>query len=394
MRPRPQRARARDRRSGRTRLQQLAARRGARERGRAAQRGARAARLAHRDVGARSGVPAGGALAVDRERFSRGAWRRASRPSRAFACTARRSGEIPRDRAAIVACGPLPSPAFLERHRRPARTRSPRGRRRAAALLRCGVADRCRRLDRRNADVPQVALRQGRRRRLSQHPARPRRLRAARCTTCARSSVTPRRTSRTATRRTSRAACRSKRWPTAATTRCASGRSSRSDCAIRARAGCRTPWFSCAKRTREGTAFNLVGFQTRLDVAGAKGGVRKAPGPGASRMAAPRRHAPQHVHRFAAAARRAAACCAARRALYFAGQITGAEGYVEAAACGAMTGIHARARCAGLAAGRVSARERVRRRRRAPAEPRTRPIFSRRTSRGRPSPPLGERRSG
>ena len=28
-------------------------------------------------------------------------------------------------------------------------------------------------------------------------------------------------------------------------------------------------------------------------------------------------------------------------ALYFAGQITGAEGYVEAAACGAMTGIHA-----------------------------------------------------
>jgi methylenetetrahydrofolate--tRNA-(uracil-5-)-methyltransferase len=29
------------------------------------------------------------------------------------------------------------------------------------------------------------------------------------------------------------------------------------------------------------------------------------------------------------------------RCLYFAGQITGAEGYVEAAACGAMTGIHA-----------------------------------------------------
>jgi folate-dependent tRNA-U54 methylase TrmFO/GidA len=29
------------------------------------------------------------------------------------------------------------------------------------------------------------------------------------------------------------------------------------------------------------------------------------------------------------------------RGLYFAGQITGAEGYVEAAACGAMTGIHA-----------------------------------------------------
>src|SRR5438477_2186399 len=35
-------------------------------------------------------------------------------------------------------------------------------------------------------------------------------------------------------------------------------------------------------------------------------------------------------------------------ALYFAGQITGAEGYVEAAACGAMTGIHAARQILGL----------------------------------------------
>jgi methylenetetrahydrofolate--tRNA-(uracil-5-)-methyltransferase len=35
-------------------------------------------------------------------------------------------------------------------------------------------------------------------------------------------------------------------------------------------------------------------------------------------------------------------------ALYFAGQITGAEGYVEAAACGAMTGIHASRAILGL----------------------------------------------
>jgi len=35
-------------------------------------------------------------------------------------------------------------------------------------------------------------------------------------------------------------------------------------------------------------------------------------------------------------------------ALYFAGQITGAEGYVEAAACGAMTGIHAARQMLGL----------------------------------------------
>jgi methylenetetrahydrofolate--tRNA-(uracil-5-)-methyltransferase len=37
-------------------------------------------------------------------------------------------------------------------------------------------------------------------------------------------------------------------------------------------------------------------------------------------------------------------------ALFFAGQITGAEGYVEAAACGAMTGIHAARHILGLPA--------------------------------------------
>jgi len=35
--------------------------------------------------------------------------------------------------------------------------------------------------------------------------------------------------------------------------------------------------------------------------------------------------------------------------IYFAGQITGSEGYVEAAACGAMTGIHASREILGLA---------------------------------------------
>jgi methylenetetrahydrofolate--tRNA-(uracil-5-)-methyltransferase len=38
------------------------------------------------------------------------------------------------------------------------------------------------------------------------------------------------------------------------------------------------------------------------------------------------------------------------RCLYFAGQITGAEGYVEAAACGAMTGMHAAREILGLPA--------------------------------------------
>ena len=66
----------------------------------------------------------------------------------------------------------------------------------------------------------------------------------------------------------------------------------------------------------------------------------------------------------------------ARPALYFAGQITGAEGYVEAAACGAIAGIARRARDA--AASRrstVPRRHRARRGRRAFAESRRRPTF-------------------
>ena len=87
-------------------------------------------------------------------------------------------------------------------------------------------------------------------------------------------------------------------------------------------------------------------FSDAARVAGAKRGVRKAPGPGAGGMAAPRRHASQHVHRFAAAARRAAQAARNGRRSTSPGQITGAEGYVEAAACGAMAGIHAaRASC-------------------------------------------------
>ncbi len=58
-------------------------------------------------------------------------------------------------------------------------------------------------------------------------------------------------------------------------------------------------------------------------------------------MAALRRHAPQRVYRRAAATRFRPCVCAARRACGSAGQITGAEGYVEAAACGAIAAIAA-----------------------------------------------------
>ena len=60
------------------------------------------------------------------------------------------------------------------------------------------------------------------------------------------------------------------------------------------------------KENREGTAYNLVGFQTRLTWPAQREAFGKLPGLARRGVAAARRHAPQHVHRFAAPARRAA----------------------------------------------------------------------------------------
>ena len=80
------------------------------------------------------------------------------------------------------------------------------------------------------------------------------------------------------------------------------------------------------------------------DLAGAKRSLRAAcPGSRSAEWLRLGRDAPQHVHRRAAAARSRACNLRARPGLFFAGQITGAEGYVEAAACGAIAG-HRRAR--------------------------------------------------
>lgn len=94
------------------------------------------------------------------------------------------------------------------------------------------------------------------------------------------------------------------------------------------------------KENVEGTAFNLVGFQTRLSWPSQKEAFGKLPGLADAEWL---RLGVMHRNTFIDSPRLLDARLKLRGmpALYFAGQITGAEGYVEAAACGAMTGIHA-----------------------------------------------------
>ncbi len=94
------------------------------------------------------------------------------------------------------------------------------------------------------------------------------------------------------------------------------------------------------KENVEGTAWNLVGFQTRMTWPAQKEAFAKLPG---LHNAEWLRLGVMHRNTFIDSPRLLDAHLRLRgtAALYFAGQITGAEGYVEAAACGAMTGIHA-----------------------------------------------------
>ncbi|MGC1380980.1 MAG: methylenetetrahydrofolate--tRNA-(uracil(54)-C(5))-methyltransferase (FADH(2)-oxidizing) TrmFO [Candidatus Baltobacteraceae bacterium] len=94
------------------------------------------------------------------------------------------------------------------------------------------------------------------------------------------------------------------------------------------------------KENAEGTAYNLVGFQTRLSWPAQREAFGKLPG---LQRAEWWRLGVMHRNTFLDSPRLLDAHLKLRgsRALYFAGQITGAEGYVEAAACGAMTGLHA-----------------------------------------------------
>jgi len=103
------------------------------------------------------------------------------------------------------------------------------------------------------------------------------------------------------------------------------------------------------KENVEGTAWNLVGFQTRLTWPAQKEAFAKLPGLGEAEWL---RLGVMHRNTFIDSPRILDSHLRVRGtdALYFAGQITGAEGYVEAAACGAMTGIHAARAVLGLPA--------------------------------------------
>ena len=102
------------------------------------------------------------------------------------------------------------------------------------------------------------------------------------------------------------------------------------------------------KENAEGTAFNIVGFQTRLSWPAQKEAFGKLPGLANAEWL---RLGVMHRNTFIDSPRVLDERLRLRgtEALYFAGQITGAEGYVEAAACGAMAGIHAARAMLGLA---------------------------------------------
>jgi methylenetetrahydrofolate--tRNA-(uracil-5-)-methyltransferase len=103
------------------------------------------------------------------------------------------------------------------------------------------------------------------------------------------------------------------------------------------------------KENAEASAYNLVGFQTRLAWPAQKEAFGKLPGLADAEWL---RLGVMHRNTFIDSPRLLDERLRLHgtRCLYFAGQITGAEGYVEAAACGAMTGIHATREILGLPA--------------------------------------------
>jgi methylenetetrahydrofolate--tRNA-(uracil-5-)-methyltransferase len=94
------------------------------------------------------------------------------------------------------------------------------------------------------------------------------------------------------------------------------------------------------KENAEGTALNLVGFQTRLTWPAQKEAFGRLPGLANAEWL---RLGVMHRNTFLDAPRLLTADLRLRSdpRIFFAGQVTGAEGYVEAAACGTIAGIAA-----------------------------------------------------
>ena len=101
------------------------------------------------------------------------------------------------------------------------------------------------------------------------------------------------------------------------------------------------------KENAEGTALNLVGFQTRLTWPAQKEAFGKLPGLANAEWL---RLGVMHRNTFIDSPRLLTADLRLRAhpRVFFAGQITGAEGYVEAAACGTIAGIAAARELLGL----------------------------------------------
>ena len=112
----------------------------------------------------------------------------------------------------------------------------------------------------------------------------------------------------------------------------------------------KTPYAVVQLRNEDaaGTALNLVGFQTRLTWPAQREIFGQLPGLAHAEWL---RLGVMHRNTFIDAPRLldARLQLRSRPGLYFAGQITGAEGYVEAAACGAIAGIAAARAALGLA---------------------------------------------
>ena len=116
----------------------------------------------------------------------------------------------------------------------------------------------------------------------------------------------------------------------------------------------KTPYAVVQLRNEDagGSALNLVGFQTRLTWPAQRETFGKLPGMANAEWL---RLGVMHRNTFIDAPRLldARLQLRGRPGLYFAGQITGAEGYVEAAACGWIAGTAAARAALGLAAAEV-----------------------------------------